>query len=65
MGKALGNMKNINEANLGDLSGGEKVQRGIMGGLGGGLQGFNKQQQPQPGYDFSQVGKKSPFYGGY
>lgn len=81
MGKALGNLKNIGEANLGDLSGGEKAQRGLMGGLGGGLHSLSTRQQPQPGagappigiapgptYDFSQIGmqqKKSPFYGGY
>ena len=60
MGQALGNLKNagnIQEANLGDLSTAEKLQRGILGGVGGGLQGLQQQAiQQKP---------RNPFYGGY
>ena len=60
MGQALGNLKNagnIQEANLSDLSPAEKLQRGILGGLGGGIQGMQQQAiQQKP---------RNPFYGGY
>jgi len=85
LGNSIGgfakNAANIQEANMGDLSGGEQAQRGLMGALGGGLSALAKRQQqqptsgggqmpmlpPAPQYDFSQIGqpKRNPFYGGY
>ena len=80
MGQMLGNLKNagnIQDANLGDLDAGEKLQRGLLGGLSGGMKNMGQQQQPQgggappinispsPQYDFSQINKRNPFYGGY
>lgn len=79
MGSAIGNIGDMAQKPMDELTGPQQAGKGIMGALGGGLKGLGqRQQQPQqpnmpgpmpmlpqaPQYDFSQIQKRSPFYGG-
>lgn len=60
IGGAMSNLKDINEADMGDLSPKEKAIRGISGGVVGGLQGLGQRQMPQQGGQGAQIIPQQP-----